>query len=76
VAAALALFLADAALRRLVLVEDGAAVWKESLTTTERGRERRRVERAVKARAEAPERAPEVVSDSETLQRLMRRKRR
>lgn len=71
---ALALFLVDVALRRLVLVAGDAAVWKEGFTTRS-VRERRRREEKV-AEAEARGQAPPPLSDSETLERLLRRKRR
>jgi uncharacterized membrane protein/Mg-chelatase subunit ChlD len=72
-AAALMAFLVDVALRRLVLTDGDAAVWKSGLVT-ERHRERKRVEMAVAERHANRERSGDVVSDSETLQRLMRRK--
>ncbi|MGQ0848310.1 MAG: VWA domain-containing protein [Actinomycetota bacterium] len=74
-AAALALFLLDVALSRLLLGEGDAQAWREGLTSTGRGRERRRVARAVEEATTSRE-APPVLSDSETLERLMRRKRR
>lgn len=73
VLAALALFLADVALRRLVFAPEDVTEWREGVQT-ERRREQRRVERAIEeAEPDAP---PPTVSDSETLQRLMRRKNR
>jgi uncharacterized membrane protein len=71
--AALALFLIDVGLRRLVFTAGDVDAWKEGFTSR-RTRERRRIEqvREEAATAGAP---PPVVSDSETLQRLMRRKR-
>jgi hypothetical protein len=73
VAVALAAFLADVALRRLVIGEGDAEEWRQGMITPRR-RDRRRVESIRRRRQEAPESAPDVVSDSETLQRLMRRK--
>ncbi|HLT95777.1 MAG TPA: VWA domain-containing protein [Acidimicrobiia bacterium] len=72
--AALVLFLADVAMRRLVFSPEDATEWREGLRT-ERRRERIRVDRALEQAAEA-EGPPPVVSGSETLERLMRRKRR
>lgn len=74
VALALALFLADVALRRLVFSPEDVVDWRQGIQT-ERRRERRRVDEALQEAA--TERAPPpVVSGSETLERLMRRKRR
>jgi hypothetical protein len=70
---ALLAFLADVALRRLVVGGGDAEVWKSGLVS-ERRKERTRVERATADRLSQPEAPPEVLSDSETLQRLMRRK--
>lgn len=69
---ALALFLVDVALRRLVFSPEDVGEWREGIQT-ERRRERRRIERALEETAGAP---PPAVSGSETLERLMRRKRR
>lgn len=73
-ALALALFFADIALRRLVFSTEDAADWRSGVQT-ERRREARRIEKVLQeARTErAP---PPVVSNSETLERLMRRRRR
>jgi uncharacterized membrane protein len=73
VAVAMAAFLTDVALRRLVIGEGDAEEWRQGMITPRR-RDRRRVESIRRRRQEAPESAPDVVSDSETLQRLMRRK--
>jgi hypothetical protein len=73
VAAALAFFLFDVALRRLVLSAGDADAWKEGLTTS-RTRERRRIEKKIED-AESSGAPPPVLSESETLERLMRRKR-
>lgn len=70
--AGFALFLADVALRRLVFSPEDATDWREGIQT-ERRRERRRIDRVLEETAGAP---PPVVSGSETLERLMRRKRR
>ncbi len=70
---ALALFLLDVALRRLAFSPDDVGDWREGLQT-ERRRERRRVEKVL-AEAEQAAAPPPVVSGSETLERLMRRKR-
>jgi Mg-chelatase subunit ChlD len=72
--AALAMFLIDVTLRRLVLVEGDAAAWKEGFTARS-VRERRRRDQRI-AEAESRGEAPPSVSDSETLERLLRRKRR
>ncbi|MGH8928109.1 MAG: VWA domain-containing protein [Acidimicrobiia bacterium] len=69
----LGLFLTDVALRRLVLSKGDAEAWREGLTTA-RAKERRRIERKLAA-AEASGEPPPLLSDSETLDRLMRRKR-
>jgi hypothetical protein len=71
-ALALAFFLADVALRRLVLTAGDADLWRQGMQTS-RTRELRRIEAAI-AEAEATGRQPDSLSDSETLQRLMRRK--
>ncbi len=71
-ALALALFLTDVALRRLDFGAGDAEAWREGITSETR-RERRRVAAAAEA---PPETRPEVLSESETLRRLMRRKRR
>jgi hypothetical protein len=70
---ALAVFLVDVALRRLVLTAGDAAMWKEGVTT-QKVKEKRRIEAKLEEAATtgAP---PPVLSDSETLERLMRRKR-
>lgn len=70
---ALALFLTDVALRRLVLAEGDAAEWRRG-ATSERRREVVRVAEVAERRREAGDSSGEVASDSETLQRLMRRK--
>jgi uncharacterized membrane protein len=72
---ALALFMIDVALRRLVLTAGDAEAWRQAVRS-EASRERARVEAVTAARATSPDMAREVVSDSETLQRLMRRKQR
>ncbi len=72
VAAALALFLLDVALRRLDFGAGDVEAWRRGLTSETR-RERRRVAAVVEAPAEQ---RPDVLSESETLRRLMRRKRR
>ncbi|MFP3915438.1 MAG: VWA domain-containing protein [Actinomycetota bacterium] len=74
VGAALALFLADVALRRLVLRPQDMSEWREGIQS-ERRRERRRVDQVLEEAA-AERAPPPVVSESETLERLMRRKRR
>jgi Mg-chelatase subunit ChlD len=74
VGAALALFLIDVALRRLVLTEGDAASWKDGFTRPS-VKERRRMDEKREA-AVASGRLPPVLSDSETLERLMRRKKR
>jgi hypothetical protein len=68
------MFLIDVTLRRLVLVEGDAAAWKEGFTARS-VRERRRRDQRI-AEAESRGEAPPSVSDSETLERLLRRKRR
>lgn len=72
--AALALFFLDVALRRLVFSPEDVGEWRQGVQT-ERRRERRRIDRVLEEAAvgSAP---PPVVSGSETLERLMRRKRR
>jgi hypothetical protein len=65
----------DVALRRLVLTAGDAEAWRQAVRS-EASRERARVEAVTAARATSPDMAREVVSDSETLQRLMRRKQR
>jgi hypothetical protein len=72
-AIALALFLVDVALRRLVLTSGDAEAWKEGLTSR-RTREKRRIEKKIEEAA-ATGAPPPVLSESETLERLMRRKR-
>ena len=69
---ALIAFLVDIALRRLVLIKGDADEWKRGLTT-ETQRERTRVTEVEAKRAESKEKS--TASESETLQRLMRRKR-
>jgi hypothetical protein len=71
-ALALALFLTDVGLRRLVLTAGDADLWREGMQGR-RTRERRRIE-AVMEEAEVTGRRPDALSESETLQRLMRRK--
>ncbi len=73
VAAALLLFLVDVALRRLVLTAGDADAWKEGLTTSGK-KEKRRIEKKIEEAA-ASGAPPPVLSESETLERLMRRKR-
>ncbi len=68
----LLVFLLDVALRRLVFVEGDAEEWKRGMTSETR-RERVRVADVEARRSEAGDR--ELASESETLQRLMRRKR-
>ncbi len=63
----------DVALRRLVLSVGDADAWKEGLTTA-RTKEKRRIEKRIEE-AEATGAPPPVLSESETLERLMRRKR-
>jgi hypothetical protein len=70
---AMFLFLVDVALRRLVLTAGDSAAWKEGLTTA-RTKEKRRIEKKVEEAA-AVGATPPVLSESETLERLMRRKR-
>jgi uncharacterized membrane protein len=74
VVAALALFFLDVALRRLVFSTEDVGEWKEGVRS-ERVRERRRIEKVIEE-AKTERAPPPVVSDSETLERLMRRKRR
>ncbi|CAN5814316.1 VWA domain-containing protein [soil metagenome] len=71
---ALMLFLFDVALRRLVFSTEDATEWRQGVQT-ERRRERRRIEQVMTGAA-TDRLPPPVVSDSETLERLMRRKRR
>jgi hypothetical protein len=71
---ALALFLTDVAMRRLVFTAGDADLWKAGMVTA-RTREKKRVE-SVKEEAAATGKEPDVLSESETLARLMRRKRR
>ncbi len=73
VAAALALFMIDVALRRLVLGEGDIEDWRMGVTS-ERKRERVRAAEVSERRKQDESSAAEVASDSETLQRLMRRK--
>jgi hypothetical protein len=75
VVAALAAFFLDVVLRRLVVGEGDVEEWREGMVTPRR-RDRRRVADFRRRRQETPESTPDVVSDSETLQRLMRRKKR
>jgi Mg-chelatase subunit ChlD len=70
---ALALFLADVALRRLVFTAGDSAAWKSGFTPA-RARGRKEVE-VRKQEADASGQPPPALSESETLQRLMRRKR-
>lgn len=72
--AALVLFLADVALRRLVFSVEDVGDWKEGVQSQTR-RERKRIDRVLEEAA-ADRAPPPVVSQSETLERLMRRKRR
>jgi hypothetical protein len=72
VLAGLIAFLIDVALRRLVFVEGDAEEWKRGMTS-EAKRERTRVAEVEARRSDAGDR--ELASESETLQRLMRRKR-
>ena len=65
-------FLTDVALRRLVFVQGDAEEWRRGLTSETR-RERARVAEVETRRSTAGDR--ELASESETLQRLMRRKR-
>ena len=65
-------FLTDVALRRLVFVEGDAEEWKRGMTSETR-RERVRVAAVEERRSQEGDR--ELASESETLQRLMRRKR-
>jgi hypothetical protein len=74
VGVALILFLIDVALRRLVFSPDDVADWREGVRSETR-RERRRVDRMLEE-ATAQRAPPPVVSGSETLERLMRRRRR
>ena len=72
-ALALALFLGDVALRRLVFTAGDADLWRTGMATA-KTRERKRIETAQQEAAVSGEK-PAVLSESETLQRLMRRKR-
>ncbi len=74
IALALVLFFADVALRRLVFSPEDLPDWRQGVQTEGR-RERRRIEQ-VMTDAATERLPPPVVSDSETLERLMRRKRR
>lgn len=74
IGAALALFLLDVALRRLVFSTEDAGEWRQGVQSGSR-RERRRIEQVL-VESQAAHAPPPVVSDSETLERLMRRKRR
>jgi hypothetical protein len=71
---ALALFLVDVALRRLVLSAGDAELWRAGVTTA-RTKERQRIERKLEEAAVSGS-PPPVLSESETLERLMRRRRR
>lgn len=71
---ALALFFADVALRRLVFSTEDVVEWREGIQT-ERQREHKRIDKVLED-AKTERAPPPVVSDSETLERLMRRKRR
>ncbi|HEX2152982.1 MAG TPA: VWA domain-containing protein [Acidimicrobiia bacterium] len=73
IALGLVLFLADVTLRRLVFSPEDVTEWRRGVET-ERRRERRRVDQALDDAA-AGQTPPPVVSGSETLERLMRRKR-
>ncbi len=73
VAIALAGFLGDVALRRLVFGVGDTEDWKKGVTS-ERTREKARVSEVVERRQGDGSARDEVASDSETLQRLMRRK--
>ncbi len=75
VAVALAAFLADVALRRLVVGVGDMEEWRAGVENRRR-RERLRVEQVVERRQEEPDARAETASDSETLQRLIRRKHR
>lgn len=70
---ALALFLADVALRRLVFTAGDSSAWKSGFTPA-KVRGRKQVDQK-KQEAEAGGQPPPTLSESETLQRLMRRKR-
>lgn len=74
IGAALALFFVDVALRRLVFAPEDVGEWREGVQTPRR-REHRRIEKVL-GKAEEEKAPPPVVSGSETLERLMRRKRR
>jgi hypothetical protein len=69
---ALALFLADVALRRLVFTAGDSSAWKSGFTPA-KVRGRKQVDEK-KLEAEAGGQPPPTLSESETLQRLMRRK--
>ena len=69
---ALFLFLADVALRRLVLIDGDAEAWREGVTSGTK-REKKRVSVVEAERTESDEST--TASESETLRRLMRRKR-
>lgn len=71
---ALALFFADVALRRLVFTPEDVPEWREGVQSRRR-RERRRIDNQLE-QAKEEDAPPPVVSGSETLERLMRRKRR
>lgn len=71
---ALGLFLLDVALRRLVFSTEDTTEWRQAVQT-ERRRERQRIDRVIEEAAAQKAPAP-TVSESETLERLMRRKRR
>ena len=71
---ALGLFLTDVALRRLVLTAGDVDLWREGMTRA-KTKERKRVEARLDE-AEGSGTTVETLSESETLQRLMRRKRR
>jgi uncharacterized membrane protein len=70
---ALGLFLLDVGLRRLVLTAGDAQMWREGVTTA-RTKEKRRIERKIEEAATTGG-PPPVLSESPTLERLMRRKR-
>jgi hypothetical protein len=74
VALALALFLVDVALRRLVFTAGDGAAWKSGFTPP-KTRGRKEVAAKKQEATSAGQPAP-TLSESETLQRLMRRKRR
>lgn len=70
---ALAGFLVDVALRRLVFGAGDVDDWRQGVTSQTK-RERKRVSAVVEKRQANDDAKDEVASDSETLQRLMRRK--